>query len=160
MDEGDTRFLNAEGMTHIVHIVNLLAALGIGRHRDDGGIGEEEQLLVFGNLSHGDMGEHMARTQDTRLTIEDGPQDDIGIDQTLHQDVGLATLTESHSPTGAFFLIVTIDIDGFDESHLLSFFYGVTGTGIIGADDGHALLITSLLEEHDHVVEVLYRLHK
>ena len=140
--------------------MDLLAALGIGGYGDDGRIGEEEQFLVLGNLCHRHMGEYMARTQDTRLTIEDGPQDDIGIDEAFHQDVGLAILTEGHSPTGAFFLVVTIDIDGLDESHLLSFLYSVTGAGIIGTDDGYTLLISSLLEEHDHVVEVLYSLHK
>ena len=159
MDQRDTRLLDAEGVADVVHIVYLLTALGVGRHRYDSGIGEEEQLLILRNLSHRDMCQYMSRAQYARLTIEDGPQDDIGVDEALHQDVSLATLTERHCATGTLFLVVAIDIDGLDESHLLSFLNCITGAGIVGTHHSHALLVAPLLQEDNHVVQISYRLH-
>ena len=146
-------------MTDIIHIVDLLTALtlcGYGYHCR---ISEEEQFLVFGNLRHRHMGEHMAWTKDAVLLIQDCAQDDIGIDEALHEDIGLTVLTQCNRPTGTLVLIVTVHIDRFDKPHLLAFLYGITGTGIIGTHHRHTLLVASLLEEHNHVVQRPDRLH-
>ena len=146
-------------MTHIVHIVNLLTALGLGGYGYHSCIGEEEQFLVFGNLGHRHMGQHMTRTEDAVLFIQDCAQDDIGIDEALHEDIGLTVLTQCNRPTGTLVLIVTVHIDRFDKPHLLAFLYGITGTGIIGTHHRHTLLVPPLLEEHNHVVQCPDRLH-
>ena len=146
-------------MTDIIHIVNLLTALSLSRHRDNGGISKEEHLLVSGNLGHRHMGEHMAWAQDAVLLIQYRTKDHIGIDQPLHQDIGLTVLTQGDGPTGTLVFIVTIDVDGFDESHLFTFLHSITGGGIIGTNYGYTFLVSPLLEEDNHVVQGLYRLH-
>jgi hypothetical protein len=140
--------------------MDLLATLGIGGHGDDGGIGEEEELLVLRDLGHRDVGEHMAWAQDAILLVEDGAQEGIGIDKAFHEDIGLAALTEFDGTAGALVFIVAIDVDRFDEAHLHAFLYGVAGTGIVGADDGYALLVASFLKEDNHVVQGLNWLHR
>ena len=159
VDERDTGLLDSKRMTDIVHIVNLLTALGLGGYGYHSCIGEEEQFLVFGNLGHRHMGQHMTWTEDAVLLIQYRAQDDIGIDEALHEDIGLTILTERHRPTGTLVLIVTIHIDGFDKSHLLAFLHGITGTGIIGTHHRHTLLVAPLLEEHNHVIQCPDRLH-
>ena len=160
VDEGDAGLLDAEGVADVVDIVDLLAALGLGGHGDDGGVGEEEELLVLGDLGHRNMGEHVARAQDAILLVEDGAQEGIGVDESLHEDVGLAALAEIDGSAGALVLVVAIDIDRFDEAHLHTFLYGVAGAGITGADNGYAPLVTSFLKEDDHVVQGLNWLHR
>ena len=98
------------------------------------------------------MGQHVSGAEDAFLLIQNGTQQNIGVDQTLHQDVCLAILTQFHSPTGTFFLVVAIDVDGFDKSHLLTFFYSIAGTCIIGTYHCYTFTVTPLLQEDDHVV--------
>ena len=69
VDERDARFLDAQSVADVVHIMNLLATLGLCGHGNDGCIGKEEQLFIFGNLGHRHMGEHMTRTDDAILLI-------------------------------------------------------------------------------------------
>lgn len=121
---------------------------------------KKRSLLVFGDLGHRDVGEHMAGAQDAMLLVEDGAQEGIGVDESLHEDVGLAALAEIDGSAGALVLVVAIDVDRFDEAHLHTFLYGVAGAGITGADDGYALLVTSFLKEDDHVVQGLNWLHR
>ena len=102
----------------------------------------------------------MAWAQDARLLVEDGPQYNVGIDESLHQDVGLAVLTECHGASGALILVVAIDVDRLYEPHLLSFLYCVTGAGIVGANHCYTLAVSPLLQEDNHVVQSLNRLHR
>ena len=126
MDERDARLLDAQGMADIVHVAYLLAALSLRGDGYDGGIGEEEKLLVLGNLGHADVCQHMAGAQDAVLLVEDGPQQVVGVDEAFHQDVGLAVLAHCHSATGTLILVVAVDVNGFDEPHLLPFLNSVT----------------------------------
>ena len=71
------------------------------------------------------MGEHVSRTQNAVLLVEDGPQEVISINKALHQNVGFAVLTHCHSATCTLVLVVAIDVDGFNEAHLLAFLYGI-----------------------------------
>ena len=98
----------------------------------------------------------MTRTDDTILLIQDSTQQHIGIDKTLHQNVGLAILTEGYSPTGTLLFVITIHVDRLDKAHLHTFLNGITGTGIIGTNNGHTLLVASLLEEDNHIIQGSY----
>ena len=64
------------------------------------------------------------------------------------------------STAGALVLIVSVDKNGFDEPHLLSFFNSIACRGVARTDDGHALTVAPLLQEARHVVKGLYRLHR
>jgi hypothetical protein len=105
------------------------------------------------------MGEHMAWTQDAVLLIQYRAKDHIGIDESLHQDIGLPILTEGNGATRTLFLILAIDVDWFDESHFLAFLHSISRGGIVGTNYGYTFLVSSLLEENDHIVQGLYRLH-
>ena len=146
-------------MTDVVHIVDLLTALGLSGYRDDGSIGKEQQFLILRDLRHGHMRQHMPRTDDALLLIQYRAQEHIRVDETLHQDVRLTALTQGHRPSRTFLLVVAVHIDRFDKPHLLAFLYGITGTGIIGTHHRHTLLVPPLLEEHNHVVQCPDRLH-
>ena len=159
VDERDAWFVNAQGMTDVVHVTNLLATLCRGGDRDNGSIGEEQQFLVLGNLGHSDMCQHMALAEDTVLLVENGTQQDIGIDESLHQDVGLTILTHCYSTTSTFVLVVAVHVDGFDESHLLAFLYCIARAGIVGTDHSHTFAVSPLLQEDNHVVKGSYWFH-
>ena len=98
------------------------------------------------------MGQYMTGTQDAFLFIEDGTQQDIGIDEPLHQDIGLAILTQGYGTASTLFLVVAIDVNGFDKSHFFSFFYCIAGTGVMGTYHSHTFTVSSLLQEDNHVI--------
>ena len=99
------------------------------------------------------MGQYMTWTENALLLVENGAQQYIGIDESLHQNVGITVLTQGYCTTGTFVLVVTIHIDGFDESHLFTFLYCIAGAGVIGAHYGHTFAVSPLLQEDDHVVK-------
>ena len=160
MDERDSWLLNAQRMADIVHVSYLLSALSGCGYWNDGSIGEEQQLLVLRNLSHGHMGQHMALAQNALFLVQDGSKQHIGIDESFHQDVGLSTFAQCYRLACTLFFVVTVDIDGLNEPHLLAFFHCVAGAGIIGAYHGNAFLVSSLLQEDYHVVKCPDRFHR
>ena len=160
MDERDAWFLDAQSVTDVVDIAYLLTALCLCGNGDNSSISEEEQLLVFGNLGHTDMRQHPAGTQDARLLIQNGAQQVVGIDESLHQDIGLTILAHRHSTAGTFVLVVAVNVDGLNEPHLLPFLNGIARRGIVGTHHSHALAVAALLQKDNHVVQSLDRLHR
>ena len=91
--------------------------------------------------------------------VENGSQQHVGVDESFHQNVCFTVLTQCYSTTGTLVLVVTIHVDGFDESHLLTFLYCLACTGVIGAYYGYTLAVSPLLQEDNHVVKGSYWFH-
>ena len=69
MDERDAWLVDAQSVTDIVHVVNLLTALFRGGDGNNSSIGKEQQFLVLWNLGHSDMRQDMPPADDAVLLV-------------------------------------------------------------------------------------------
>ena len=70
-------------------------------------VGHEEELVVGGHLHHGDVA-GQAPGVDARVFIEGGLQYRRGVDEALHQDVGLPRPHEAHGLRGRGGLVLRL----------------------------------------------------
>ena len=56
------------------------------------------------------MGEHLATRQYAPLLVEHGAQQCVGVQQSLHQQVGLALAHHGHSQLGCLYLRAGLDV--------------------------------------------------
>ena len=118
---GNLRAADAEFGGHVGHILEqLLLLLQVGQ-RDDGAVGDHQQLVVVGVLDDGDMGQRDIRRAEAAFFVKDGAHVFVGGQQTLHQDVGFAGINEVASHGSSFhidrlmndFEAVGVDVLGF-----------------------------------------------
>jgi hypothetical protein len=94
----------------------------------------------------------MTCTQDSCLFVENGAQNNIGINETFHQDIGLAVPNHTDSTTSTLVLVITVDVKRLNEAHFLSFLYSVAGGGVTRTDDSYTLAVTALLQKAGHII--------
>ena len=181
VDERYLGHLDAEVASHIGHILHHLDALSLVGVGDNGCIGENQQLVIVGNVGHGSMGQHVTLGQNAGFLVQDGTQQVVGVDQTLHQHVGLVLTHQSDSLSGSVIGISSVNItdvggkglqgligtelfftaheDGFNKTCLKSLSAG-SGSFLIGSpNDSHTFLHIVLFEMSDQLIEILNGIH-
>ena len=179
--QGDTGLLDAEVSAGTDGIPDHLDALLQRGPRDDGSIGEKQQLVVSRYLHHGQMSQHLALRQQAVLLVEDGTEQVVGVDDALHQNVGTTLTHDAHRLAGR--LIGVLDVNGTDIVGILlqrriflkdrrianhqklsnALFQGpcngILGIGIVGADHSNAFPAVQCLQVFRQLVKVAYRFH-
>ena len=70
---------------------------------------EEEQLMIGGNLHHSQMGQYLSFRKEAVLFVKNHPEQVVGIDDTLHQDIGLALVHQVDGYTGCLIGLLHVD---------------------------------------------------
>ena len=142
---------------HVPHLCRALLLRGVG---DDGGVGIGDEFVVGPHFRHADVRQHVAFGQQPPLAIEDGAQQRVAVDESLHQQVGLALPYESHGFLRGRALVHIVYVDGLGESHFAGAFHGPTGVFVGGADHGHALSDAAFQKVGRHIIKVPDRFHR
>ena len=108
VDQTHAGLLDAHVVAGLYHVAQLLLALGGRGVGNDGGVGEEEEVVVTLYLGTGQVCQHAAFGQNARLLVQDGVQQVVGVEQTLLQHVGLALAHQCHGLAGSVVGVVGI----------------------------------------------------
>ena len=106
--------------------------------RNDGGVGEEQQFVVIGQLGKGNVGHDPALAQNASLLVEDGAQQHVGVDEAFHDDIGLATPYGLHGLAGCLCGIVRLEYQGCDDAVALSVGNGLVRRLVVGTNSSHS----------------------
>ena len=104
VEECNLRCPDAEGVEYFGEIAHLCHPLLVGGVRYDGSIGEEEEFVVSRHFRHGDMGEHVSLRQDAPFLVEHCAQQRGGVEQALHEHVGLSLPDQTYGLFGCFLM--------------------------------------------------------
>ena len=114
--QGYARFLDAQSMTDVCHIVHLSYALLLRRIRYHCRIGEAQHLGIARDEGRRHVGEHFSLRQYARLLVYHGFQQVVGVYHTFHQDVGLAFSDKLYGK--ACRLVFVVGIYEVDVAHV------------------------------------------
>ena len=181
VDECDARAFDAEvaaGADGILYHLDALLESGAG---DDRRVREEQQLVIRGNLHHGQVRQNFPLGQETVFLVQDGMQEVVGVDDAFHQDVGFSVAHDLYGTScGRVGIILRDDMhevrilfqgrvsfqDGrianhqkFGDTLFQRAGYGILRIGVVGTDHGNAFPSVQCLQMLGQLVETTYRFH-
>ena len=141
------------------HLRTMFYALLLGRVGYDGNVREEQQFVIGRNFSYREVCKHLPLCHNSRYFVQNGLEQDVCTDQSLHQDVGILASYQRHGFLGSAFWQFVIDTDNLCQPLLFHSLQCFLGGRVCRIDGSYVQVFSCLLHQSVHVVKSVDGFH-